>query len=395
MVKGMKTKQLHLLHVFWIFLLTAANAFSFPLSVSLTVDTVAILFLGGGATGFKGLSKIKTIVSILLFLTLYTVIVCLLNAELSSYTLGKPLRLLLFYTIFIYISGRLSYYSNKEIAFGVMLALLMHLASVYAQFFIPSLKTFFTSFLRFDDKVEDIIENPLRAFGLDSSFDGAGLDICILLVLLWLLFKRTHDIKFFLLGCASLLGCFMVGRTAMLVGSVVFVLMLMSLLRKNKIYFVITSVIVAIAMFYVWDIVQFYLNNNDVMQSYRPETVTWLTSDRMLFLPESFLGTIFGTGISPSNSDIGYIKIIHMIGFVGLVLVLFLYYSTLKAIRPYKKVDKDVYAFMFLFLILLLAYNYKLLLLYSRGINDVYFLLIFIILRKQFRAYANNQVSRL
>ena len=389
----MKGNKFSLAHIFIVFIITAANAFSFPLVVSLVVDVVAALFLGGSLRTNRGGGKIRSIYLLLIFLCIYTFLVCIANFSFSSYTLGKPIRLIVFYTLFIFISGRLAQYSNKEIAFGLMLALLLHLASVYAQFFIPTLKTIFTSFLRFDDKVDLIIEDPLRAFGLDSSFDGAGLDICILLVLLWLLFKRSRDIKFFLLGCISLLGCFMVGRTAMLVGTIVFVLMLMSLIKKNKIYFFIATAIVAIGVFYVWEIVQFYMNNNDVTQSYRPETVTWLTSDRMLFLPESFLGTVFGTGESPSNSDIGYIKIIHMIGFVGLSLVLYLYYSTIKAIKPYKRIDKDIYMFMLIFLILLLAYNYKLLLLYSRGINDVYFLLIFIILRKQSIAYANNKIS--
>ena len=376
-------------HIIVIFLLTASNAFSFPLWLSLGIDALLALFLGG--KGYRKVSKSERgLISLLVVLCIYTILVCVVNVEFNSYTLGKPLRLIVFYALFIYLSGRLSTYKIGEIAGGVLLALLMHLACVYVQFFIPSQKLFFSSFLRFDDKVDEIIEDPLRAFGLDASFDGAGLDICILLVLLWLMFKRKRDIKFFLLGCVSLLGCFMVGRTAMLVGTFIFVMMLMSLLKKNKIYFVITSAIVAVGVFCVWDLVQFYLNSNDVTQSYRPETVNWLTSDRMLFLPESFFGAIIGTGISPSNSDIGYIKIIHMIGFVGLGQVLHLYFYTIRAIKPYKKVDKDVYIFMLLFLMLLLAYNYKLLLLYSSGINDIYFLLTFIILRKQALAYANN-----
>ena len=380
-------------HIIVIFLLTASNAFSFPLWLSLGIDALLALFLGG--KGYRKVSKSERgLISLLMVLCIYTILVCVANVEFNSYTLGKPLRLIVFYALFIYLSGRLSTYKVEEIAGGVLLALLMHLACVYGQFFFPSIKNIFTSFLRFDDKLE-ILEDPLRAFGLDASFDGAGLDICVLLVLLWLIFKRTKDIKYFLLAGMALLGCFMVGRTAMLVGSAVFAMMLLSLLRKNKIYFLFAAMIFGVAVFYLWDVFQFYMDNNDVMQSYRPETVNWLTSDRMLFLPDSILGSIFGTGLSPSNSDIGYIKIIHMIGFVGLLLVLYLYISTIKAIKPFKRIDKDVNTFMLIFLLLLLAYNYKLLLLYSRGINDVYFLLIFIILRKQSTINANNQVSRI
>lgn len=389
----MKRNNISLFHVLVIFVLTAANAFSFPLWVSLAVDVTAAIFLGGSVISM-GSKKERSIIYRLIVLCAYTFIVCLCNFEFSSYTLGKPLRLIVFYALFIYLTGTLAKYKTQEIAFGVLLALLLHTTCVYLQFFIPSTKEIFFTFLRFDDKIE-IIEDPLRAFGLDASFDGAGLDICILIVLIWRMFLRSRRIVFFLLGGFSLLSCFMVGRTAMLVGSVVFAMMMFSLMKKHKRYFMFACVIMLFGVYYVWDLFQFYMDNYDVINSYRPETVTALTSKRMVFLPDTFLGCIFGTGLTAASSDIGYIKIIHMIGFLGLFFVLYLYLATIKLIKTFKKIDKDVYMFMFFFLLLLLAYNYKLLLLYSRGINDIYFLLIFIILRKQSTINANNQISRL
>ena len=154
---------------------------------------VLALFLGGKSNSRISKSK-RGIITSLIILCLYTLLVCVANVEFNSYTLGKPLRLIVFYALFIYLSGRLSTYKNGEIVGGVLLALLLHLGCVYGQFFFPSTKVVFTSFLRFDDKLE-ILEDPLRAFGLDASFDGAGLDICVLLVLLWLIFKRTKDLN--------------------------------------------------------------------------------------------------------------------------------------------------------------------------------------------------------
>ena len=48
---------------------------------------------------------------------------------------------------------------------------------------------------------------------------------------------------------------------------------------------------------------------------------------------------LLGTGLTAASSDIGYIKIIHMIGFLGLYFVLYLYLATIKLIKTFKKIQ--------------------------------------------------------
>lgn len=395
----MKHKQFSILHCIVVYFLVFFNAFSLPLSVSIGGNLIAI-FISLFNTRRTCNKIVKhSIFKNLAFLIFYTFIVCIANDNFSTYTLGKPLRLLFFCLMFNWVSRRVSLYSYKELITGVVCAFLTHLACVYLQFFIPATKLIFYSFLRTEDRI-DITEDPLRAFGLDASFDGSGLDLCVLLTILWLVFRRTNNMNIFFLSFFTLVGCFMVGRTAMVLGMILFVLMILSLVKSHKIYFFLTIIISIIGVCYIYDIAMVYINSNDVSQSYSMYTVQWLTSDRMLFLPNSIFGTLLGTGLSPKDSDIGYIKIIHMIGIIGLFFVMKFYMNMILQVKKFSKYNRDITLFMMIFAFLLMAYNYKLLLLYSRGINDVFILFVFILFRRlayerKLFKYENHSISSL
>lgn len=363
-----------------IFLLVVINIYSLPLFITI-IGNLAILLMCGSLFAPTGNTpNHKIVFSMIIVLTLYTLFVCMSADEISTYTIGKPLRMFVIYFMFSLMSRKLCRYSMVEITSGIVAGLLLHLICVYIQFFIPVSKMLFYIILDTNDK-DSIIEFPLRAFGLCSSFDAAGLCLCVLMVLLWVIFKHCHNILYFILSVITLAGCFMVGRTAMLVSSVFFIFMLFSLFKVNKKYFIISTVIFYLIFYFAWGIAQNILDNDIIGNSYRDESVEYLTDD-MLYFPQTLIGTVFGTGVSSDSSDIGYIKIIHMIGLVGTVMVLYMYLWTIGKLRPYKRQEISVYTFMVLFLMLLLLYNYKLLLLYASGINDLYFLLYFILTRR-------------
>ena len=373
--------RVSLLHILPVFLVVFFSLYSFPLSICMGVELAVCLFmLPARSRAAYGNKTIRNIIITAILLGVYTLFICLINTSDSLYAIGKPLRFVFTLVIFAYLSTRFAKYNIKEIVSALVLALLIHLAFVYLEFFIPSLKTVILSYL--DTEKEDIINLPLRAFGLCSSFDGAGLVLCVLQALLWMLTLQKKSALLFSLCLLSYVGCFMVSRTSMLVSTIFMVLILISFAKNNKkfLFFFIVPVFI-IAGFYVYDLAKDILSDNIIEQSYRMESSEKLTGE-MLYLPDSVFGTLFGTGDRSEFSDIGYINQIFMVGILGLLWILSIYYQTYIAVRRMRYQYKYESWFLIIMLVLLLAFNYKLSFLYSRSVSDVYFLLVFIMLRK-------------
>ena len=373
--------RVSLLHILPVFLVVFFSLFSFPLSICLGVElAVCLSMLPASSQTAYGNKTIRNIIISAILLGVYTLFICIINTSDSLYAIGKPLRFIFTLVIFAYLSTRFAKYNIKEIVSALVLAVLIHLAFVYLEFFIPSLKTVIISYL--DTEKEDIINLPLRAFGLCSSFDGAGLVLCVLQALLWMLTLQKKSALLFSLCLLSYVGCFMVSRTSMLVSTIFMILILISFAKNNKkfLFFFIVPVFI-IAGFYVYDLAKDILSDNIIEQSYRMESSEKLTGE-MLYLPDSVFGTLFGTGDRSEFSDIGYINQIFMVGIWGVLWILSIYYQTYIAVRRMRYQYKYESWFLIIMLVLLLAFNYKLSFLYSRSVSDVYFLLVFIMLRK-------------
>lgn len=347
---------------------------------TMIVNISCLIFVSFSRKKTSTSRSVKHIIAYVIVLALYTSLVCMANGEMNSYTLGKPLRLLFVLLMFNIISTRISGYKTVEIVWGLSLALMIHLVCVYLQFLFPETKLLFYSIL---DSDKDVVDLRLRAFGLCTSFDGAGLYICVLQTLLWVIFKTSHSRWIFSLCFASFIGCFLVSRLSMAVSSVYMAMMLLTIFKNDKKFsFLFVLPVVFVGCYYAYGYAQSIMLDANIEESYRHESVEYLTGE-MLELPSSFLDTLIGTGNRAPSSDIGYVNIIYMIGLIGLGLVLSMYLYTIKSIKFCKIYHRDVYLFMLLFIVLLFIFNYKLLLLYARGINDVYLLLIFIIGQKQ------------
>lgn len=368
-------------HILPVFLVVFFSLYSFPLSISLGVEfAVCVFLLPAPSRAPYGNKTIRNIIISSILLGMYTMMICLINVSDSLYALGKPLRFIFTVVVFAYLSTRFAKYNTKEIVAALVLALLIHLAFVYIEFFMPSVKTIVLACL--DTEKEDIINLPLRAFGLCSSFDGAGLVLCVLQALLWMLSLQKKSALLFILCLLSYVGCFLVSRTSMLVSTVFMMLIIISFAKNNKKFlFLFVVPVFIIGGFYVYDLAKDILSENVIEQSYRIESSEKLTGE-MLYLPDSAFGTLFGTGDRSEFSDIGYINQIFMVGIFGLLWILSIYYQTYIAVRKMRYQYKYESWFLIIMLVLLLAFNYKLSFLYSRSVSDVYVLLVFIMLRK-------------
>lgn len=383
-------ERVSLFHVLPVFLVFFFNLYSFPLSITLRVELAVCLFvLFSSSVITYGNKYIRNIIISAFFLGVYTVLVCFINGSDSIYALGKPLRFIFTLVIFAFLSTRFAKYSKKEIVIALALALLIHLVFVYVEFFIPTLKPVVFSYL--DSEKEDILNFPLRAFGLCSSFDGAGLIICVFQALLWLLSLKEKSTLIFFLCLISFVGCFLVSRTSMLVSTMFMVLIIVSFVKNNKkiLFFFVIPVFI-IGGYYLYGLVNDILSNNIIEESYRLESTEKLTGE-MLYLPETLLSTLFGTGDRSQMSDIGYVNQIFMVGVVGMIWILSIYYQTFLVVRKMRHLFVYESWFLFIVLVLLLVYNYKLSFLYSRSVSDVYFLIFFIMMRKMHGVIIESQ----
>ena len=382
--------KISIIHLLFFSILVFVNIYSFPIVVRIGIDIVlTILAIVFGTERKAAIPNIRMIWTISIFLIIYTTMVALSSTKIEVEVIFKPIRFLFMLVIFNIITKKLHNYTLKEICISLALVFSIHIFCTYIEFLIPSTRDIIYSFLEdFHGTGDDV---PLRTKGLCSSYDEAGLVICVAQSFLYCLFRKDRNKMVFACLIVTIIASLLVSRTTMLVSGFFVSLMLLSFLKhEKKFFFFFILPIVAIVAYYVYGLIEFYLAAENFEESYYSGSAEILTTDRMLFLPQTYFGIIFGDGKNPVTSDIGYIKIIHMIGFFGLLLVLYLYYRTYKLFKTCKQYNFEVYLFMLLFLALLIVFNYKLLMLYARGINDLYFLLIFMIINNKHILYENN-----
>lgn len=371
-------------------LLISINLYS-PFSVAVPIGFnlffAFIAFLNSGNNViFSKLHKIALGLSILLFC--WVIIVSIANDVFDDYVIGKFFRTFLNTLLLAIIFKNLNFNSSQFFK-AIIIALMLNTVVVYIQILFPSSKELFIGITGFSKK-----KGILRSFGLFSSYDFAGLTTCITMVVLWLgfLFKKKNF--FFVLYFIVLLSSLSISRFTMVVSVLVFMGSFYYFYRKKGNYFIkylVLFPLISFVGYYTFNkfyaFINFSLNsssNEDINQSYSTQS-TDILLNKMAVLPQDVLSTILGTAKSIDSSDIGYVKIIFMIGIVGLMLILYFYYSLLKNIII--KINNDVtfssddkrYLIILLraVVLLLILFNSKLLLIYSRGTNDFFLILLF------------------
>ncbi|MGY4383078.1 hypothetical protein ACVWYN_000097 [Pedobacter sp. UYP24] len=238
---------------------------------------------------------------------------------------------------------------------------------------------------------------PLMSFKLADSWDvlsgtrstdwsmGGGTALSIIFVAVYVIGKKyQQDIKFHLEGNILLfLGSFLSGRTGfylLCILAVYFVFrdfrgiissILKPTIRKSTIIrLMIYPIIVCILIIKLKSIVDLDIITDRILpwafESFyqyvdggkvESQTTSILFND-FYFLPKSNIGAIFGELNFVGNSDVGYIKIIHYIGFVGLSFILLPFiYVLLFSVINFKRVS--FCRFLLFYLLLIFFINFK------------------------------------
>lgn len=358
---------------------------SFSTLLPIAVDTVAVFFLfirnrkslfinkyQYNLLGFSGL------IILMLFLS------AIANGIISSYSIFRGIRVSLFIFLMALICNNYLKKVPLNIFFNSLLVvLLINVICVYFQMIFPDTKAFFYSLFFTDKELKDL---PLRAFGLYSSYDSTGLCICGLLLLILFKFRYCHKLKYFVLFLFVYLSVFFVSRYSMIIGTGLLLLMLAMIAKyRTRYFFLFIFPFLVVSFVYIIQKVLAYFTVADIRlaESYGASDEMLL---QMVVFPDNFWNILIGTGDTIDTSDIGYVKLIYMMGIGGIGILFLFYWYTLSWIKNLKTTSID-YSLFLLYtiavLFLLAIFNFKLLLMYSRGFSDLYIILILYLYSKR------------
>ena len=271
----------------------------------------------------------------------YTLLVYMVAERADSYIVLRTLRAF-FATIFISVT-----IYNVRLPQSVMISiiiniLLMHALAVLVQIAVPMTKLYFATLYLFDKK----LTVSMRAFGLTAGYDMAGY-LCIagmVLALLAALYGHKNPrniLRGIVFGTAAMFTSrvsMLVTVIVVLVFGVVFCIKGRRTLKLAGILSIVGSLMIAGT--FVLPLVLNTLSFNDVSLNYSYEyTSSFAATDisskvaQMWIFPADEVSMLFGRGVKPS-SDIGYIRMIFMVGLTGLSMTLGMYSTVLlRAVR--------------------------------------------------------------
>lgn len=275
-------------------------------------------------------------------------------------------------------------------------AFFCHVIAIVAQILYPPLGVMMAPYFNFTREISFLETIQLRKLGLSGGYDAAAMILVMSTFLSYLLFllKGKKIYVFFSLLSAGL--TLFVSRTGIIgAGVILFIFSIFSLKKKGVTRFV-GLMLMVLSLFFLIEVVVPILNETNALhvvsntktdisyfiQDYRSAngTVEELTGTHLFMYEKlSFFQLLFGAGNS-SDSDIGYIQIIFQVGLIGLFLILAIHFWMINKLFSYSKLDVDmrvVKIFCITYIVILLIFNYKILLLYSRGLYE-FLLLCFV-----------------
>ncbi len=325
-----------------------------------------------------------------------------LRDNFNTYVFGKYFRVFTS-TILLSIIFSGIHIGYKNFVNLLMIMFFLHILFVGLQLIYPSLDVPMAYFFGFDREASVITEMSIRKLGLSTSYDSAALISISAMGFYCIQFKYKDKFVYLFIAALALLTTLVISRTGMILGSLIFAGFLFYFTLKMKGKKKLAPLSFLLFGFYVSSKFVLpiliasnilFLNNleltSDVVDSdYTSGSYEALTSTHLDALNVSVVDLVFGYGKDPNKfygkaTDIGYVKLLYHIGFIGTLLVfLLLYYIFIRlrtVITTNKSVDKLILAeFARYFIGLLLLMNYKSLELYSRGSHDLLLMVFFFV----------------
>lgn len=386
---------------FFLFLIVFFNYYN-PINVYLTlIINLTASFLIFSLSRSLAFNRSYFIVLIPTLIFLYVGFLSIFLGSVDVYVAGKYFRVWLSCLLLYYIFNN-SRWTINEFFLSIAAVLFAHVLFIYLQIFFPSISIPMAGIFGMTGADDFFSEYSNRKMGLSSSFDTASFISLLSFTFFTLSFKAFGNFIFLFLALFSFGASFMSSRLGMLLAILIFFFLFIPAFVKSGtklmllIGFFIISIIFYLSFDVIFSIVLHSMGSDSavaspVLSEYGTTgTVNHLFGSHLLMLFElNNLEYIFGKGVDPDGTDIGYVKLIFHIGVIGTLAITFLY---ILAFVNIKKMDAPlctrtmiIRKFFLIFIILTFFMNYKSLELYSRGSTEL-FVIIYVFLVSSIRS---------
>lgn len=209
--------------------------------------------------------------------------------------------------------------------------LLVNAVVVVVSIIMPDIKAYLAELYGFDKRFVD-----LRSFGLTAGYDTAGYLCVIGAILSFIGAYYRAAVRYSLIGLVFVAATVFTSRSSMLLAIIlmagvcaVYILNGRWSLKVISLGYI--AVGVSVAIYYVAPLILLTFELGILQESNIDYTSNYAETDlsswyeAMWALPEDPVSVLFGTGKNVETSDVGYVKLIYMIGVVGLLLVNLIY----------------------------------------------------------------------
>lgn len=369
------------------------------------LDTRLILSFLIYLNNFKDLKifpkSIVFILGCLFFLVLYSFVIYIFND--SDYIDSlRYLRCIFGILLLVHLYKHFDFYLLFK---HLIFILFLHVLSIYLSVIFPFTQVFFAKISGYDKEFR-----PFRVSGLTAGFDISGILPLIFSYLLFELTKVRKSKLLFLIFFLTYFSIFFTSRTNALYAIFLAFYFFVDFIKKVKFKFNFIFPILLFSGFFIFIIYSFVLpilidswnldiaielaDRPDIYESGYSKNDPLSILESFLIFPDSFLGLFFGTSYDPPESDSGYIKVINIVGVLGLLFYIYTFLSTiyLSYPRKYQLTDSIILLKKVLFFIVFVTFvaSIKNQYLFTRGIFEL-FIISILLLKMQFNLQTESQ----
>ncbi len=391
----------------FLFLLIMFFNYYNPVSVYLTLmvnlSAAFFIFVSSRSIGFKD-SYFIVLLPTVIFLYVGFMSICLGNIDV--YVTGKYFRVWLSFMLLYYIVNNVNWTVSEFFA-SLAIVLSAHVSFIYIQILFPDISVPMASIFGMGSADNFFDEYSNRKMGLSSSFDTASFISILSFVFFTLSFRYLGKSSLLILAILSFGASFMSSRLGMALAVLIFIFLFIPAFLKSgsKLMLLIGVVIISVVFYLSFDIIfSIVLHSigsdaagaNPVLSEYGTTgTVNALFGSHLLMLFElNNLEYIFGKGIDPDGTDIGYVKLIYHVGIVGTLAISLMYLLAFVNVKRLNTSDCSktmiIRKFFLIFVLITFFINYKSLELYSRGSAEL-FVMIYVFLISSRNVKSNLQ----
>ncbi len=286
--------------------------------------------------------------------------------------------------------------------FVLIIVLLIHAFALALQIFSYELKLLFAALVGLKKEIFVI-----RGFGLTSAYDTAGALLCFVMLFIHASKNASPFSRYSLIVFVWAVG-FSTGRTFMIVGSAIFLVLSLQGLFSSRVSrrerFVVLQfaiLVIFIAGFLMnifsdlvletigrsFDGYDYQAQGNQTYSGYYAGSGNVL-ADASAFNITDEIGYLIGTGKTLHNSDLGFLKTFYTYGFiVGSMLSIYFITLLYFVYRKFSRMNLQLVGF--LVVMIFFVYNVKMQSFYSSGYSEIMLLLLF---SKETSLTKSNQV---